>query len=74
MKVEIRLFAGLRRYADRSDRIELEDGKKVKDLFERLGIPPAKVAIIPVNGRHAGQDQPLYEDETVSLFPATAGG
>jgi len=74
MKIEVRLFAGLRKYADRNDRIELEDGKKVNDLLERLGIPPSKVAIILVNGRHAGQDQPLHAGETVSLFPAIAGG
>ena len=55
-------------------KIELEDGRNVSDLLGRLGIPPSKVAIILVDGRHAQQDQPLQDGETVSLFPAIAGG
>jgi len=74
MEIEVRLFAGLRQYAKPHDKIELEDGRNVSDLFERLGIPPSKVAIILVDGRHALQDQPLQDGETVSLFPAIAGG
>lgn len=74
MEIEVRLFAGLRQFAQQNDKIELDDGKSVSDLLERLGIPPSKVAIILVNGRHAEQDQPLQDGETVSLFPAIAGG
>jgi molybdopterin converting factor small subunit len=74
MEIEVRLFAGLRQFAQQNEKIELDDGKKVSDLLERLGIPPSKVAIILVNGRHAEQDQPLQDGETVSLFPAIAGG
>jgi molybdopterin converting factor small subunit len=74
MEIEVRLFAGLRKYANQNDKIELEDGNRVTDLFEKLGIPPSKVAIILVNGRHAREDQPLHQGETVSLFPAIAGG
>ena len=74
MEIEVRLFAGLRQYARPNDKIELEDGMNVSDLCERLGIPPPKVAIILVDGRHAQQDQPLQDGETVSLFPAIAGG
>ena len=74
MEIEVRLFAGLRQFAKQNDKIELDDGKSVSDLLERLGIPPSKVAIVLVNGRHADQDQPLRDGETVSLFPAIAGG
>ena len=74
MEIQIRLFAGLREYARHGDKVELEDGKEVLDLIERLGIPPEKVAIILVNGRHAREHQRLHNGETVSLFPAIAGG
>lgn len=74
MEIQVRLFAGLRQFANPNDKVALEDGSRVKDLFERLGIPPSKVAIILVNGRHAQEDQPLHDGETVSLFPAIAGG
>lgn len=74
MEIEIRLFASLRNYANDKSKIELEDGAKVSDFIERIGVPPSEVAIILVNGRHAHQDQRLHDGEAVSLFPAIAGG
>ena len=74
MEIEVRLFAGLRKYAKEKARIELEDGMNVSDFIERIGVPPSEVAIILVNGRHAHQDQRLHDGEAVSLFPAIAGG
>jgi sulfur carrier protein len=74
MEIQIRLFAGLREYARHGDMVELEEGRDVLDLIEKLGIPPQKVAIILVNGRHAREGQHLHDGETVSLFPAIAGG
>jgi molybdopterin converting factor small subunit len=74
MEIEIRLFAGLRKYADDKDRIEMEAGAKVSDFIERIEVPPSEVAIILVNGRHADQYQRLHDGEAVSLFPAIAGG
>ena len=74
MEIEIRLFAGLRKYANDKSRIELEDGANVSDFIERIGVPPSEVAIILVNGRHAHRDQRLHDGEAVALFPAIAGG
>lgn len=74
MDIECRLFAGLRNYSDNKSRIEMEDGSHVRDLLDRIGVPPAEVAIILVDGRHATQEQPLHDGEAVSLFPAIAGG
>jgi molybdopterin converting factor small subunit len=74
MEIEVRLFAGLRKYTNEKNRIQLEEGATVYDFLEKLGIPPSEVAIILVNGRHATKDHPLRDAETVSLFPALAGG
>jgi molybdopterin converting factor small subunit len=74
MEIEVRLFAGLRKYKNEKNRIRLEEGTSVGGLLEKIGIPPAEVAIILVDGRHARRDRPLREGETVSLFPAIAGG
>ena len=74
MEIEYRLFASLRRYSDKKSCIEMKDGSQVRDLLDRIGIPPAEVAIILVDGRHATQERPLHDGETVSLFPAIAGG
>ncbi len=74
MQIEVRLFAGLRKYAEDKSRIELEDGADVRDFMERIGVPADEVAIILVNGRHAGQDRLLQDGEAVFLFPPLAGG
>lgn len=74
MEIEYRLFASLREYGGNKSRIEMEDGSPVGDLLDRIGIPPDEVAIILVDGRHATREQALHDGETVSLFPAIAGG
>jgi molybdopterin converting factor small subunit len=74
MEIEVRLFASLRKYENEKNRIELKAGARVGDFLQKIGIPPSEVAIILVDGRHAAQDQPLRDGETVSLFPAIAGG
>ena len=74
MEIQVRLFASLRKYKNEKDMIELEEGARVSDFLKRIGVPPSEVAIILVNGRHAAQDRTLRDGETVSLFPAIAGG
>jgi molybdopterin converting factor small subunit len=74
MEIQVRLFASLRKYTNENSKLELEEGARVGDFLERIGIPPSDVAIILVNGRHATEDRPLQDGETVSLFPAIAGG
>ena len=74
MELEIKLFAGLRNYNPQLDKIELDDGATVRELLERAGIPPSKVAVVLVDGRHAELGQPLHDGETVAVFPPIAGG
>ncbi len=74
MELEIKLFANLRKFNPLLDKIKLDDGTTVLELLERAGIPPAEVAIVLVDGRHAKLDQPLHDGETVAIFPPIAGG
>ena len=74
MKVELKLFASLRKYGPAQEEIELAEGATVGDLLERLGVPPSEVAIALVNGRHAHNELPLCDGETLALFPPIAGG
>ena len=74
MELEIKLFANLRKFNPQLDRIRLDDGTTVLELLERAGIPPAEVAIVLVDGRHAKLDRPLHDGETVAVFPPIAGG
>jgi len=74
MKVEIRLFASLRKYGLPQEEMELAEGTTVGNLLEKIGIPPSEVAITLVNGRHAQEELPLNDGETLALFPPIAGG
>jgi sulfur carrier protein len=74
MKVEIRLFASLQKYGGQQGELELAEGATVGDCLESAGIPPSEVAIVLVNGRHAKNDQPLNDGESIALFPPIAGG
>jgi sulfur carrier protein len=74
MKVEIRLFASLQKYGPAQEKIDLEEGTTVGDFLESVGIPPSEVAIVLVNGRHAQNEQPLDDGETIAVFPPIAGG
>ena len=44
-------------------------GNCVDDLLASLGIPPAEVDLVLVNGRSAGLRHPLAAGDTVSLYP-----
>jgi molybdopterin synthase sulfur carrier subunit len=77
MTVNVKLFAGLRQYAQTKDGksvIELPDGSTVSDALACCGIPQDKPRILLLNGRHAGLDQLLQPGDTLSLFPPVAGG
>ena len=74
MELEIKLFASLRKFNPELEKIEVDEGITIGELFDQAGIPPSEVAIILVNGRHATLDQPLLGEETVAVFPPIAGG
>ena len=74
MELEIKLFANLRKFNPELERIEVDDGTTIRELLDKAGIPPAEVAIVLVNGRHAKLDQTLVDGETVAVFPPIAGG
>ena len=74
MELEIKLFANLRKFNPELERIEVDDGTTIRELLDKAGIPPAEVAIVLVNGRHAKLDQTLLDGETVAVFPPIAGG
>ena len=74
MELEIKLFANLRKFNPELERIEVDEGTTIRQLFDEAGIPPSEVAIVLVDGRHATLDQPLHDGETVAAFPPIAGG
>ncbi len=80
MRVELRLFASLRRYlpADGGGTkamLDVPDGTRLVDVFERLSIPPQLAQLVMVNGVHEpNRDRPLSDGDAISIFPPVAGG
>ncbi|MBI4552553.1 MAG: MoaD/ThiS family protein [Candidatus Latescibacteria bacterium] len=85
MRIEVRLFATLRRYLPpgskgMSARIDVEEGLTVSDLMARLGIPQDRdpesgtTYLIIVNGEQHDAQVTLHDGDCVSLYPPLAGG
>ncbi|MFH2128375.1 MAG: MoaD/ThiS family protein [Pseudomonadota bacterium] len=54
--------------------LEFVAGESVEGLILRLGLDPARIKIIMVNGRSAALDQKLEDCDRVGLFPPVGGG
>ena len=80
MKVEVRLFANLRHYLPAgSDKtkavVEFADGSRLRDVIERLGIPPQLAQLVMVDGVHeTDRERALHDGAVLSIFPPVAGG
>jgi molybdopterin synthase catalytic subunit len=74
MKVTVRLFAGLREQAGRA-RLELEDVRRVEDVWPRLGLgeePPG--LLYAVNRDYVRPGHELADGDEVALIPPVSGG
>lgn len=79
MSVLVKLNASLRRFVPGYDALaglslSHRPGLSVAALLEELGIAPAEVKIIMVNGVAAGPERGLADGDRVGLFPAVGGG
>jgi len=74
MRIELRLFATLRRYLPPGSEkgkvlLDLQEGLTVEGLIERLGIPPGLAELTVVNGQTLQQDfkEVLRDGDIVSI-------
>ena len=79
MKIEVNLYATLKRYmkndtGGKSLVIDVEDGKCVKDIIQKVKIPVDSVKLIFINGVHAKRDTILKDGDRLGLFPPVGGG
>ena len=78
MKVELHLYATLRKYLPEAIAtkgvVEAEDGDTVGELLARLEIPMAEVKLVFVDGVQAAMDQKLSSGSRVGVFPPVGGG
>ena len=54
--------------------LELRPEDSVRAVYDALGFPDNIEAVILVNGRHAIEDTPLTDGDTLTLYPTMAGG
>ncbi len=79
MKVEVRVFATLRRYfpglgVGEPMSLELPEGTTARQLMERLGLPAEEVKVIMRNARQIEPDEVLQDGDRVAFIPPVAGG
>ena len=72
--IDIKLFATLRRAFSVPEGMDVGRSRSVADLIEDIGVPADKVAIIFIDGRHAGLSDTVNPGQTLSLVPPLGGG
>lgn len=77
MRVEVRLYATLRKYSPGEPGtpfVELVEGSMLNGLLEFLRIPQHQEIVVLINGRPAQPDSVLREGDRVVMFPPVTGG
>ncbi len=79
MKVEVAVFATLRRYMPdlrlgAAKVVEVEPGCTMAQLRDQLGLPAAEVKVVMRNHLQAGLDEIAQDGDRIVFFPAVAGG
>ena len=81
MKLEVRLFAGLKcnnpalpAYGESEFSLEVPEGTTIRQLRDLLAIDPAIPLLSMVNNHHEQQEWVLRADDRIGLFPPIGGG
>jgi molybdopterin converting factor small subunit len=77
MKVTIEFFAYLIDYSPTGEKkvtLLLNQDSTLKDLIEKLKIPPHLEKICFINGAYFLEDKILKEGDTISFYPMVDGG
>ena len=79
MKVEVAVFATLRRYVPdlrlgEAKTLEVEPGCTLAQLRDRLGLPANEVKVAMRNHTQADLQDEAHDGDRIVFFPAVAGG
>ncbi|MFB0527842.1 MAG: MoaD/ThiS family protein [bacterium] len=75
MKVNVKLFASIRKFSQKDNlEINIQEGSSVKDLLSKIGMPQDEPLLVIVNEYTQGKETLLQEGDTLCLFPIIAGG
>lgn len=78
-KVEVRLYASLRKYhpslgSNEAFLIELDDKANLGSLLDKLKIPKQELGILMVNGKWQKESYLLQDGDRIGIFPLIGGG
>jgi len=78
-KVEVRLYASLRKYhpnrgSSEALGMELDDKAKLGDLIDKLKIPREELGILIVNGKWEKESYLPKDGDRIGIFPLIGGG
>ncbi|SEP43514.1 MULTISPECIES: MoaD/ThiS family protein [Propionispora] len=75
MVIEVRLYAGLKKYAPSSSSgilaVDVSESILVEELLEELEIAASEVGSIKINGNAGSARQTLQDGDRVDLLPAS---
>jgi molybdopterin converting factor small subunit len=79
MRVYVKLFATLRRYAPDAAagipfEVDLPEGATIADLIHHLNLPAEEVKVAFINARARPEDWRLEPGDEVGVFPPVGGG
>ncbi len=76
MRITVKLFAYLRKGRFKVKELDFPEETDVLQVLNALSInaEQMKIGIVFVNGRHAGFDTVLKEQDVLAIFPPVAGG
>lgn len=79
LKVEVRVFATLRRHLPDlalggSLTLSVDPGTTLEEVRDLLGLPAGEVKIVMRNSRQAAMDETVAEGDRIAFIPAVAGG
>ena len=78
-KVEVRLYASLRKYhptpkSSEAVVMSLDNEAKLGDLLDKLKIPGQEIGVLMVNGNWQKESYLLKEGDRIGIFPLIGGG
>ncbi|HEC83248.1 MAG TPA: hypothetical protein ENI46_02030 [Firmicutes bacterium] len=74
MEVIVRATSHLAETIPASGRVVLEEGSRVGDLLESLGVNSDLIMLIVIDGSLGDLDTPLKDGSKVELIPPVSGG
>lgn len=78
MRIQVHLYATLRRYAPAGAggvlTLDVPEGSKAEDAIAKAAVDAAEVRILLINGVSGPPDRMLGEGDRLGLFPAVGGG